>query len=466
VNHPFFLTVDEILNITKGTLLKKQDSFVYGTSIDSRTIKKGDLFFAIQGENFDGHDFIKNVKEAGAACAIVSKKIPMPEGLTLILVPDTIKALQEIAMFWRSSHPFKIVGITGSNGKTTTKFFSEAILKTQFQVFAAQKSFNNHIGVPLTLLSLQPETQVGLIEIGMNHPGEIAALTKIADPDISLVTTVGRAHLMDFGKIEGIAKEKSDIYRAAKKQNIKIFNLDNFETKKMSQEFSLGSNLTFSTQDTSADIFFELEEMTLDFLKIKGRIKDVHGEQKIFVFGQQNVTNLMAASAIALACGMSPQKIWQALPHCKTVWGRNQHVELSSGAHLIFDGYNANPDSMKMLLENLEKISVEGKKIVILGDMLEMGKQSESLHEELGKLVGNKSFDVVWFLGQFSQAFKKGIEASSFSKTLFISNGYEESLAVKVANMIHKSDILVMKGSRGARLERLVTHFSPRDFKI
>lgn len=455
-----FFTVDDLVKMTKGKLVQKQDSFVYGISTDSRTIQKGDLFIPLKGENFDGHAYIKQVEEKGAAAAFISQDLKEKVGITLIKVEDTLKALQDFGANYRHSHPFKIVGITGSNGKTTTKFFTEKILSSKYKTFASQKSFNNHFGVPLTLLALKPDTEYGIVEIGMNHPGEISALTKIADPDITLVTTVGRAHLMDFGGVEGIAKEKSDLYRHSRKDTIKIFNLDNDSTAQMYTEFKgQGQAITFSSKNKQADVYFELREMTLDQIRIHGTIRGVEGEVVVPVFGAHNVINLMGASGIALAANMTPEDIWSALPSCQTVWGRNMLVELQTGAKLIFDGYNANPDSMKALIENLSQVS--GKKIVILGDMLEMGDQAEELHSELGEFVGHKDFDVVWFLGQFSKAFEAGIKKARFSKTLFISNSYEESLAVKVASMVEPSNIVVMKGSRGARLEKLVPHFKP-----
>lgn len=458
-----FLTVDEIVKATGGKLLQKQDSFAYGVSTDSRTIQKGDLFIPLKGENFDGHDYISQVAEKGAACAIVSHEPQEPVQITLIKVDDTLKALQDLGSFHRKAYPFKIIGITGSNGKTTTKFFTEKILSEKFKTFASQKSFNNHFGVPLTLLSLKPEVQFGIVEIGMNHPGEISALTKIADPDICLVTTVGRAHLMDFGGVEGIAKEKGDLYRFSRPEAIKIFNLDNTSTSELCSKFKSQNHsvLTFSSQDKTADIYFELMEMGLGHLTISGSIKGVIGEATVPIFGAHNVMNLMGASAIALAAGMEPSEIWSALPKCHTVWGRNMLVDLKSGAKLIFDGYNANPDSMKALIENLSQITEAGKRFVILGDMFEMGNLAEELHHELGQFVGERNFDVVWFLGQFSKSFEAGIKASGFKKNLFISNTYEESLAVKVASMVEPADIVVMKGSRGAKLEKLVPHFEP-----
>ncbi|MES2768624.1 MAG: UDP-N-acetylmuramoyl-tripeptide--D-alanyl-D-alanine ligase [Bdellovibrionota bacterium] len=462
-----FFTVDELVKMTKGKLLQKQDSFVYGISTDSRTIQKGDLFIPLKGENFDGHDYVAQVVEKGAAAALVSQDLKEKVGITLIKVDDTLKALQDMGSSYRHAYPFKIIGITGSNGKTTTKFFTEKILSQQFRTYASQKSFNNHFGVPLTLLALKPDTQFGIVEIGMNHAGEISALTKMADPDIALVTTVGRAHLMDFDGVEGIAKEKSDIYRKSRGDNIKVFNLDNDSTAEMYREFKgQGHAITFSSVKKDVDVHFELKEMGLEHLRITGAIKGVPGEVVIPVFGAHNVINLMGAAGIALAAGMTPENIWSALPSCQTVWGRNMLVHLKSKANLIFDGYNANPDSMKALVDNLSQLTVDGKKIVILGDMLEMGEQADELHSELGEFIGRKGFEVVWFLGQFSKSFEAGIKKSQYSKNLFISNGYEESLAVKVASMVEPSDIVVMKGSRGARLEKLVPHFQPVNWNV
>lgn len=458
MTHQLF-TVDEIAKLAGGQLIQKQDTFVYGVSTDSRTTKKGDLFIPLIGENFDGHDYLNEVAEKGAACAIVAKLPETKMNMTLIQVEDTLEALQRFGANYRKAHDFKIVGITGSNGKTTTKFFAHSILANRFNTFASQKSFNNHFGVPLTLLSLSQDTEIGIVEIGMNHPGEISKLTQLASPDIVLVTTVGRAHLMDFAGVDEIAKEKSQIYKMAP-DAVGIFNLDNPLTKKMYDDFKTSGSITFSTQSPSAHVHLFLENMTLNALSIRGHIGGVEGEATIPVFGAQNVINLMGAAAISMACGMKPQEIWNALPNCKSTWGRNMLVDLQSGGRLVFDGYNANPDSVKVLLENIAGLE-GGKRIVILGDMLEMGAAAESLHSELGTLTGQKNFDAVWFLGQYSKAFEEGIRKTEFSNTLFISDGYEQSLADKVASMVEPSDVVVMKGSRGSRLEKLVPHFKP-----
>jgi UDP-N-acetylmuramoyl-tripeptide--D-alanyl-D-alanine ligase len=461
-----FFNVDDLTKITQGKLIQKQDSFVYGISTDSRTVQSGDLFIPLTGEKFNGHDYIEQVVAKGAACAFISENMKAPVKMSLIKVPDTLKALQDLAAFHRKAYPFKIIGITGSNGKTTTKFFTEKILSGQFKTYASEKSFNNHIGVPLTLLQLKADTEIGIVEMGMNHPGEIATLTLMSDPDVTLVTNVGRAHLMDFGDVKKIAIEKNEIYRNSRHNSVKVFNLDNEYTAEMHRKArAIGKCITFSGEDTKANVHFKIKEMNLERLIVTGNINGVAGEAQVQIFGAHNVVNLMGASAIALAVGMTPENIWKALPNCQTVWGRNMLIDLKSKAKLIFDGYNANPDSMKALIDNISGIQNSGKKIVILGDMLEMGAQAEELHQELGELVGKKKFDTVWFLGQFSKAFERGIKKGGAPKNLVISNGYEESLAIKVASMVEPSDIVVMKGSRGAKLETLVPHFAPINWK-
>lgn len=462
----FCLSVDQIKEAVKGQILEKNDTFVYGVNTDSRTIQSGELFIPLIGENFDGHNFLKDVAKKKAACVLTSKKIENL-GVTVILVKDTLQALQDLAKYYRKLYPFKIIGITGSNGKTTTKFFTHTVLSQKYKTFASQKSFNNHFGVPLTLLSLTPDIQYGICEIGMNHPGEISALTRLAEPDISLCTTVGRAHLMDFGKVDGIYEEKKDIYVAAPNGNMRVFNLDNPWTQKMYESYKNSNSVTFSSENKTADICLKTVATTINTITVEGHIRGSQNKIQVPVFGAHNVVNLMGAAGIGICAGLSADEIWQGLAKCQTVWGRSQLVELSSGAQLIFDGYNANPDSVLALVENLSTVTDAGKKFFILGDMKEMGHKADEVHEEIGQKVGEKNFDVVCFTGEFAPAFERGLKKSGFSKKSIISSAYEDSLAIKVADMIQPSDVLVIKGSRGSRMERFVPHLNPREtFKL
>jgi UDP-N-acetylmuramoyl-tripeptide--D-alanyl-D-alanine ligase len=224
--------------------------------------------------------------------------------------------------------------------------------------------------------------------------------------------------------------------------------------------------LTFSSAQSSADVFFQIQELTMSSISIRGSIAGVAGESVVPVFGEQNLTNLMVAASCALAAGLSPKEIWSALSRCKTNWGRNQLVHLQNGAELLFDAYNANPDSMKALLGNVKLLKTKGKKIGVFAQMLELGELSSSLHQELGEWVGRAGFDDVWFYGADSVAFERGIRSSNFSKNLIVSRSYEDSLASQVASVINPLDTVLVKGSRGMKLERFVMACKPVDFSL
>jgi UDP-N-acetylmuramoyl-tripeptide--D-alanyl-D-alanine ligase len=443
-----------------------------GVSTDGRADNRGKVFFALKGEKFDAHDFVNQAIETGARALVVHKpvsslhlKFPL-EQLTIVEVKDTLKALQELSHFWRKKSTAKIIGITGTNGKTTTKEFAIQLISAKYPTFASKGSFNNHFGVPISLLGLEPLHKVGIFEMGMNHHGELKELVKISDPDIVLVTMVGRGHLEGMGSIEGVAKEKESFYLSAREDAVRIFNLDNPYTKEMMGRAPKKSKiLTFSAFEEGATVRFKDGISTLDYIEITGNIAGEPGRARIPVFGRQNISNLMAASCLALASGVEPDLIWKALPKCKTSWGRNQIVQLKSGSRLIFDGYNANPESMAALMENLSRLSVKGKKIVILGEMLEMGSHSAQVHNELGRKAARTGADVIWFCGTHGTDFAQGVRAEGFNKKLIVSDTYEEKLALEVARMLETDDIVLVKGSRGMKLERVVSALDPQDFK-
>ncbi|MEZ0392855.1 MAG: UDP-N-acetylmuramoyl-tripeptide--D-alanyl-D-alanine ligase [Pseudobdellovibrionaceae bacterium] len=469
------ITLTDVLQATKGQLLSEKEKNFQAVGSDTRADLKGQLFFALQGESFDAHQFLSQAVDKGAAALVVHEARPELEALkkkvTVILVPNTLQALQDFALYSRRKSPSLIVGITGSNGKTTSKEFSAAVLSTARKVHFPKGSFNNHWGVPFTLLAEPAGSQVSLIEMGMNHSGEIQRLCEIAEPDVVVVSMVGRAHIEHFGTIEKIAEAKEEIYQFAKPEAIRIYNLDNPFTARMhakaKKEFPLAQKiLTFSSLDPKADVFFQIEVLTMSSIQLKGQISGVSGKAKVNVFGEQNLVNLMVAASIGLASGMTPVQIWPALEKCKTNWGRNQLVHLKSGAELLFDAYNANPDSMSALLENVKLLKTSGKKVGVFAEMLELGDLSAQLHRELGEKVGRSGFDLVWFYGADSQSFEAGLKASQYSKKSMISNVYEESLASDVASMLNEHDTVLVKGSRGMKLERFVMACDPVDFSL
>lgn len=469
------LQLSDVLKATGGQTVSEKAQSFQGVGSDTRVNLSNQLFFALKGDAFDAHQFLAKAVEQGAAGLVIHESRPELETLkskvTIIKVADTLKALQDLAHFVRLKSSSVIVGITGSNGKTTSKEFSAAVISASRKVHFPKGSFNNHWGVPFTLLAEPEGSQVSLIEMGMNHAHEIELLCKIAEPDVVVVSMVGRAHIEHFGTVEGIAAAKEEIYRFAKPDAIRIYNLDNAYTRKMYDRAGLEypkarKILTFSSQDPKADVFFQIDELNMSSIRFSGKIAGTAGQAKVSVFGEQNLTNLMVAASAALAVGIKPEEIWKAMERCRTNWGRNQLVHLKSGAELLFDGYNANPDSMKALLENVKLLRTKGKKIGVFAQMLELGDQSYASHKELGETVGRAGFDLVWFYGADSAAFQEGLKAAGFSKKAIVSNTYEESLASEVASVINEHDTVLVKGSRGMKLERFVVACNPTEFSL
>ena len=465
----------DVQTVVKATGAQVISSFAdrfSGIGTDTRADLKDQLFIALKGEAFDAHQFLDKAVAQGATVLMVHEDNAQVQALkskvTILKVQDTLKALQQLGNWARHQASAQIVAITGSNGKTTTKEFTAALISTAKSVHYNKGSFNNHWGVPFTLLQLDPKKEVAVIEMGMNHAGEITELVNIAEPDVVVCTMVGRAHMEFFGTIEKVAEAKEEIYNAAKKNAIRIYNLDNDQTHNMfvrgHDKFPQDKVLTFSSEDPRADIHMMIDSMNMKQLVLKGSIKGVSGQATVEVFGAQNLTNLMAAAALALAVGMTPEQIWNGLPACKTNWGRNQLVHLKSGAQMIFDAYNANPDSMKALLENVQLLSVNGRKVGVFGQMREMGSASAQLHEELGERVGKAGFEKVYFVGDDFDAFTRGLQKSHFSKETLIQKDFSESAGKDLATFLRDGDIAVVKASRGTKLERFVFPCEPLDF--
>lgn len=459
---------------TLGRVLSRQTTSFAGIGTDTRLDLSGKVFIALKGEAFDAHDFLNQAIEKGAAVLVVHR---LPEGaareellrrVSVVLVDDTLKALQRLGQFWRRSLRARIIGITGTNGKTTTKEFTAAILSTKFKVQYSKGSFNNHWGVPLSLLSITPEHDIAVIEIGMNHLGEIRDLVMLAEPDVIGLTMVGRGHLEGLGTLEGVARAKEEIYWHAPAECVRIFNLDNPFTLQMYERartgaYGNGKRLTFSSNEKS-DVHFITKSADADSLSIQGEIAGISGSAVVPVFGAHNLNNLMLAAAFAFACGMTPAEIWRALPNCRSGWGRNHWVNLTSGAKVLFDAYNANPESMRAALSNFKSLKTPGRKIAILAEMLEMGAETPVAHREVGELAAAAGFDALYFIGPSGADFAAGAKAAGFKKTLVLSTSYEHFLASGDGPVIDPTDIVLMKGSRGMQLERVLQDWKPLDF--
>lgn len=532
-------SLQELLTSTGGRLLhsdqrneaKSENIFFTGVGTDTRKDLSGQIFFALKGDVFDAHDFLDKAIEAKAAALVVHnqeeislnnqtnsnvnsfeitqeqqknsdqiKILCQQQGIPVILVTDTLKALQDFANYYRRQLPGRVLAITGSNGKTTSKEFSAAVLSTVFRTHFSYGSFNNHWGVPLTILSAPKSTEVLILEMGMNHAGELTDLVKIAEPDVVVCTTVGKAHIEHFGTVDKIAEAKKEIYFAAHsdknpsvKKLLRIFNLDNPWTQKMFEEFSTESPWIGFTKDTAtyerlvssaqsskqqtqqqqhnqqAVVNLSITELSMQGLKIQGQIylqqesADLHVQ--VPVFGEHNLTNLMVAASLGVACGMTTSQIESALSHCRTNWGRNQLVQTQSGAQILFDGYNANPDSMRALVQNLKLIHNRGQRIGVFAEMLEMGPAAAELHQELGSLVAKENFTKVYFYGAHFEDFAKGVRMVNSKMELIAEKDFSPDRAAQIASSLTKEDIALVKGSRGMKTERFVFACQPIDFK-
>lgn len=466
------IDLQTIVDVTKAQLLSNHQTDFSGIGTDTRSDLKGQLFIALKGEAFDAHNFLDKAVEQGATGLLVHDRSVVTAGLkekaTVFLVEDTLKALQELGNWARHQTRAKIIGITGSNGKTTTKEFAAAVLSSVFDVHFNKGSFNNHWGVPFTLLQTPVNKDVAIVEMGMNHAGELTELSRIVEPDVVVCTMVGRAHMEFFGTIEKVAEAKEEIYLSAPKNAKLIFNLDNAQTFRMYEKAIKGrdekSVITFSETKT-ADVQLEITEVTLSSLTIEGEISGVQCQAKVDVFGVQNLTNLMAAAAIGLASGMTADQVWAGLPRCRTIWGRNQVLESTVGAKVIFDAYNANPDSMKALIENMKRVKVAGKKIGVFGQMREMGELSASLHHELGQWVGAADFAEVFFIGADCEAFKRGVQESSYRGNLNVEVDFTDGIGTQLRESLAAGDLICLKASRGTKLERFVPYAGVVDFQ-
>ncbi|WP_374033948.1 UDP-N-acetylmuramoyl-tripeptide--D-alanyl-D-alanine ligase [Bdellovibrio bacteriovorus] len=466
------MDLQTIVKVTGAKILSQKETHFSGIGTDTRAQLQGQLFIALKGEAFDAHNFLDKAVESGAAALMVHEENAQTEKLkdktTILLVPDTLKSLQKLGNWARHESSARIVGITGSNGKTTTKEFTAALVGSAMDVHYNKGSFNNHWGVPFTLLQLPAKKDVAIIEMGMNHAGEITELVHIAEPDVVVCTMVGRAHMEFFGTIEKVAEAKEEIYEASGDQTVRIYNLDNTQTHNMyvkaREKFPKARILTFSSEDPRADVHLMISSMNMNEISIKGSIGGEAGAARVQVFGAQNLTNLMAAASVGLAVGMTPAQVWAGLPACKTNWGRNQLVHLKSGAQMIFDAYNANPDSMKALIDNMKLLTVPGRKVGVFGQMRELGSASAHLHEELGTWVGQAGFDKVYFIGDDAEAFAKGLNSTGYKNLALIEKDYKESSGQDLAGFLKAGDIAVVKASRGTKLERFVFPCEPLDF--
>lgn len=436
---------------------------IYQISTDSREVLKGDVFWAIRGERFDGKDFAKDAIKKGACCVVVSHADneflrDIAVKTPILIVPDTLKALGDLASWYRRHLGLKVVAITGSCGKTTTKEAVAAILQKKYRTIKTKGNFNNLIGLPLSLFEARQGDDWAVLELGMNQPGEIARLAKIAAPDVALITNVRPVHLEGLGDLEGIAKEKKEIFNALGRDGIAVVNLDDPLVLKASEDikckkvfYSINGEIK---DDISPDVFLvswsPMDMATSLKINAGGSLMTLD----IQLIGMANIRNILAAVSVGYALGLSKDDIIAGLNEIKAVKGRIGLEDLGCGLYLMDDSYNANPASMALAFETLS-IWGKGRKIAILGDMLELGHDARHFHKEIGASAGRMGFDMVISVGAFSEivageARKAGADVIAFRDV----DNLGDWLKTNAAKVFSCPCTVLVKGSRGVRCDK------------
>ena len=445
------LTVAEILQATRGKLHRgAANTVITRISTDSRTISEGELFVALVGESFDGHDFIDIAHQGRASGAVVSKQIETDLPI-VIEVKDSLIALGDIAAFHRRKFDLPIVAITGSNGKTTTKDMTASVLSQRFSVFQSEKNYNNQIGIPSRLLELDNNNQLAVLEIGTNRPGEIERLTQIVKPTVGVITNIGHSHLELLGSLEGVAKEKGSLVEHV---DCAVLNVDDPMTPRLARRVC-GKIATFgcgSDADVSAH---EIEIQSLGKVSFTLRINDRNATRvNLPCLGIHNVSNALAAASIGIWAGLTCTEIRDGLENYQPANMRMQPIECN-GLCIINDAYNSNPDSLKHALGFLSTTHTSGKRIALLGDMLELGRESKKLHFEAGVNLP-QNINVLISVGTRSLEIIRGA-AGRVETTIACET--PEAAAKQLQKSSQSGDVVLIKGSRGMKLEQIVHEY-------
>ena len=426
------------------------DVEIHGVGIDTRTLTPGMLYVAIVGERFDGHDFIAAAEQAGAVAILVHRSVE--SSLPQLVVDDTRIALGVLARFWSERYAVQTICITGSNGKTTVKEITAAILGQLGPVLATRGNLNNDIGVPLTLFELTPEHRYAVIEMGANAPGEIAALAAIVRPDVAVISNIGPAHLDGFGDLDGVAAGKTELFAALAPDGYAVFNADDDHAGKMRAAAAHCRRREFGK---SADV--DVRGVSGDSFTFESRGTSLHA--RLALLGAHNRLNALAAVAAVQCIDVQDENIVAGIESVMPVAGRNESKRAASGALLIDDSYNANPASTRAALDVLAE--QKGQRHLVLGDMAELGSEAASLHEDIGAAARASGIEALWTLGELAAAATRGWDraAPEVKATNPAVGGHfndVDALVAALREALGRDDAVLVKGSRSARMERVV----------
>jgi UDP-N-acetylmuramoyl-tripeptide--D-alanyl-D-alanine ligase len=450
-------TIQEIQQMASGFGLQEPffQHIITGVSIDSRTVESGNLFIPIKGENFNGHHFVKDAFDKGAVASFWQEDEPNPpSNVPLIFVKDTLKALQTLARNYRQQLDVKVVGITGSNGKTTTKDLVAAVLSTSYRVHKTEGNLNNQIGLPLMILRMKEDTEIAVLEMGMSERGQIERLSDIANPDLAVITNIGEAHLQDLGSREAIAEAKFEIIKGLKENGVFIYNgdeplLNNLVKNASKKLFSV----TFGQNDSLN--FYPLNIRQEDEKTIFTMNKAPDIEFSIPVLGKHNVYNALAAIAVGFSFNIEWEKIQIGLRQAAMTNMRTEMVKTKTGLTIINDAYNASPTSVKAAIQLLNDLKGFKRKIVVLGDMLELGEREIEFHQEVGRYLDPEKIHFVFTYGRLGAEIAKAAK-ETFAPERVKAFEDKSELINKLTPLLTPEDIVLVKASRGMKLEEVV----------
>ena len=424
-----------------------------GYSIDSRTLSPGEAFIAIRGKNFDGHRFIPEALRKEASLVIARSDFPFSDGrVPAIYVEDTLAALQSLARYSRQKWGRKIVGITGSTGKTTTKEISAFVLGANFRVFKSVGNFNNQYGLPLSLLKLEERHDIGVIELGMSAPGEIRMLSGIAKPDIGVVTNVRPVHLEFLKSLDGVAKAKRELIEALPKAGTAILNNDDVRVRKFARVFS-GEILTYGVAAAAGYRIWKVQNLGLhgcDF------VLDFRGKNFLFhspLIGVHNLSNCLPAIVVAHHLGLDFRLISETLAQVKPFSGRGEILHFADRFCVINDSYNSNPASLVAMIEVLKSVSDYQRKILFAGEMLELGERSPEFHRQCGALAARSKLDFIVGVRGNAIHLVESARQQGYSKSQALFFEDVTAAGLWLSKCVRSHDLILVKGSRGVRTE-------------
>ena len=456
-------TGPDVLAATEGELVCGCGDFCFsGVSIDSRTVRPSHLFVAVQGGHHDGHDFITDVLEIGGKGFVVAKACQSTlieriksAGAFCLAVDDTVRALGALARYRRRQSGLIIVAITGTNGKTSTKEMTARVLEKRYRVLATAGNYNNEIGLPLTLLRLEDSHQVGVLEMGMNAPGEIARLTGICEPDIGVVLNVGEGHLAGLGNIDNVARAKEELVDVMGGNGAVVLNADDPRVLAMAGK-STGRVVTFG-QESRGDVRALLSRpedggFVFDML-LPGQVAPV--PVRLNGYGRHLVSNALAAAAVGMLLDVPAASIAEGLGRFAPVPGRMTVIRTTAGFYVVDDTYNANPASMRAAMETLKELKGRRSAFLVFGDMYELGEQAPFLHRAVGRWAAENEIDMLLTVGEYAETTAEGAVGAGMAKEKIVC-GTKERVVATLKTAVRSGDWVLVKGSRAMTMETVV----------